>query len=117
MLFGKIPWGDVWIGISVLFATTGCVILCRFLLRKLRTWRIQRFLQHRSALASSDAQGLTQHDKQVLRKKVQQSRMERFRKSFAFQGNADFYIGWGILIVLSILLVLLALRNGFHKGW
>ena len=111
----KIPWNDVAIGMTVLLVTTGFVILCRFLLRKLRTWRIQRFLRHRSELAPPNAKNLTQHDKQILRKKAQQSRVERFKKSFALQGNADFYIGWGIFIVLSILLVLLALRSGFHK--
>ena len=111
----KIPWKDVSIGIIVLLVTTSCVILCRFLLRKLRTWRIQRFLRHRSELTPPGAQDLTQHDKQVLMKKAEQSSVERFKKSFALQGNVDFYIGWGTLIVLGILLVLLALRNGFHK--
>ena len=84
-----LPLTDWCIGAMVLFATTGTVILCRFLLRKWRSWRIQRFLDQRSALASPGDQKLTTYDKQVLTKKVRQSGNERLEKSFAFQGNLD----------------------------
>ena len=99
----------------VLFATTGAVILCRFLLRKWQSWRIQRFLEHRSALASPSDPKLTTYDKQVLTKKVRQSGNERLEKSFAFQGNADLYVAIGLFGLAMVALIVLALANGFHK--
>ena len=88
----------------VLFATTGTVILCRFLLRKWQSWRIQRFLDQR-----------TTYDKQVLTKKARQSGNERLEKSFAFQGNADLYVAIGLFGLAMVALVVLAVANGFHK--
>ncbi len=110
-----LPLADWCIGAMVLFSVTGAIILCRFLLRKWRSWRIQRFLAERSGLASPGAQKLTAHDKQVLAKKVQQSGNQRLEKSFAFQGNADLYVAIGLFGLAMIALVVLAVANGFHK--
>ena len=110
-----LPLTDWCIGAMVLFATIGTVILCRFLLRKWRSWRIQRFLDQRSALASPGDQKLTTYDKQVLTKKVRQSGNERLEKSFAFQGNLDLYVAIGLFGLAMVALVVLALANGFHK--
>lgn len=110
-----LPLTDWFLGATVLFATTGTVILCRFLLRKWQAWRIQKFLDQRTALASPGAQKLTAHDKQVLTKRIRQSGNERLEKSFAFQGNADLYVAIGLFGLAMIALVLLALANGFHK--
>lgn len=110
-----LPLTDWCIGATVLFTTTGAVILSRFLLRKWRSWRIQRFLAQRSVLASPGAQKLTTHDKQVLAKKVQQSGNQRLEKSFAFQGNADLYVAIGLFGLAMLALVILAVANRFHK--
>ena len=99
----------------VLFATTGTIILCRFLLRKWQSWRIQRFLDQRAALTSPGDQKLTTYDKQVLTKKVRQSGNERLEKSFAFQGNVDLYVAIGLFGLAMVALVVLAIGNGFHK--
>ena len=110
-----LPLTDWCIGATILFATTGAVILSRFLLRRWRSWRIQQFLVQRSVLASPGAQKLTAHDKQVLAKKVQQSGNQRLEKSFAFQGNADLYVAIGLFGLAMVALVVLAIANGFHK--
>ncbi len=110
-----LPLTDWCIGATILFATTGAVILSRFLLRRWRSWRIQQFLVQRSVLASPGAQKLTAHDKQVLAKKVQQSGNQRLEKSFAFQGNADLYVAIGLFGLAMVALVVLAVANGFHK--
>ncbi len=110
-----LPLTDWCIGATVLFATTGAIILSRFLLRKWRSWRIQQFLVQRSVLASPGTQKLTAHDKQVLAKKVQQSGNQRLEKSFAFQGNADLYVAIGLFGLAMVALVVLAVANGFHK--
>ena len=117
---GKIlPWHlpltDWLLGATVLFATTGTVILCRFLLRKWKAWQIQKFLDERSSLASPGNQELTAHDKQVLTRRIRQSGNERLEKSFAFQGNADLYVAIGLFGLATLALVFLALANGFHK--
>ncbi|MDE0689508.1 MAG: hypothetical protein OXI61_15180 [Candidatus Poribacteria bacterium] len=117
---GKIlPWHlpltDWLLGATVLFAATGTVILCRFLLRRWREWRIQKFLDQRAALASPGAQKFTAYDKQLLTKRIRQSGNERLEKSFAFQGNADLYVAIVLFGLAMFALVLLALANGFHK--
>ena len=110
-----LPLTDWCIGAMVLFTVTGTVILCRFLLRKWQSWRIQRFLDQRAALTSPSEQKLTTHDKQVLTKKARQSGNERLEKSFAFQGNADLYVAIGLFGLAMVALVVLAVANGFHK--
>ena len=110
-----LPLTDWCLGATVLFATTGTVILCRFLLRKWQSWRIQRFLDQRAALASPGEQQLTTHEKQILTKKFRQSGNERLEKSFAFQGNLDLYVAIGLFGLAMIALVVLAVANGFHK--
>ena len=109
------PLTDWLLVATVLFATTSTVILCRFLLRKWRTWRIQKFLEQRSALASPGAQKFTAHDRQRLTRKIQQSRNDRLEKSFAFKGNADLYVAIGLFGLAMTSLVFLAIANGFHK--
>ena len=64
---GKIlPWHlpltDWLLGATVLFATTGTVILCRFLLRRWKAWRIQKFLEQRAPLASPGVQKFTAYN-------------------------------------------------------
>lgn len=110
-----LPLTDWLFGATVLFATTGAIILCRFLMRKWKASQIQKFLEQRSALASPGAQQLTAHDKQVLTKRIRQSGNERLEKSFAFQGNADLYVAIGLFGLAMIALVFLAIANGFHK--
>ena len=110
-----LPLTDWCIGAMVLFAAIGTVILCRFLLRRWKSWRIQRFLEQRAALTSPGEQKLTTYDKQVLTKKVRQSGNERLEKSFAFQGNADLYVAIGLFGLAMVALVVLAVANGFHK--
>ena len=110
-----LPLTDWCLGATVLFATTGAIILCRFLLRKWQSWRIQKFLDQRSVLASPGAQKLTAYDKQLLTKRIRQSGTERLEKSFAFQGNLDLYIAIGLFGLAMIALVVLAVANGFHK--
>ena len=107
---GKIlPWHlpltDWLLGATVLFAATGTVILCRFLLRKWQTWQIQKFLDQRSALASPGEQKLTTYDKQALTRRIRQSGNERLKKSFAFQGNADLYVAIGLFGLAMIALI------------
>ena len=110
-----LPLTDWCIGAMVLFATTGTIILCRALWRKWQSWRTQRFLEQRAALASPGEQKLTTYDKQVLTKKVRQSGNERLAKSFASQGNMDLYVAVGLLGLAMIALIVLAVANGFHK--
>lgn len=110
-----LPLSDWCIGAAFLFATTGAVILGRFLIRRWRSWRTEQFLARRSALATSGTQKLTTHDKQELKKKVRQSETQRLEKSFAFQGNMDLYVAIGLFGLAMLALVVLAVANGFHK--
>lgn len=110
-----IPWTDILIFMGVGIAGTGGVVLCRFLLRKWQTWRIQQHLNRRAALATPGAKGFTQHDKAPLAKKCEDARRARFQKSFARLGHADFYITAGIFIVICAILVVLAIVKKFQK--
>ena len=85
-----LPLTDWCIGAMVLFATTGAIILCRFLLRKWQSWRIQRFLDQRTALTSPGDQKLTTYDKQVLTKKVRQSGNDAWKKVLPSKGMLIF---------------------------
>ena len=97
-----LPLTDWLLGATVLFATTGTVILCRFLLQRWRKWRIQKFLDQRAALASPGAQKFTVYDKQLLTRRIRQSGNERLEKSFAFKGNADLYVAIGLFILVIV---------------
>lgn len=112
---GMIPWTYILIFMGAGIAGTGGVVLCRFLFRKWRTWRIQQHLTRRAAVATPGAQGLTQHDKTTLAKKRKDARRARLKKSFARLGHADFYIATGIFILICTILVILALFSKFHK--
>lgn len=110
-----IPWKDVCIATIALLLTASGVVFCRFLMRKWEEWRTQNFLQRRAATTVPGVQGFTAYDKQLLTQERERSRIEQWKKSFAFRGNSDLYAAFGLFILAVLLLVVLALGNQFHK--
>ncbi|MDE0423518.1 MAG: hypothetical protein OXN25_01480 [Candidatus Poribacteria bacterium] len=106
------PWKELCIGFSSFAALVVLVVLVR---PKWRAWQIQRLLKRRDALASSRPQGLTTSQKHVLTQKARRMRLEGLKKSAAFRSKAVFYIVFGALILITTVMILLALRQGFQS--
>ena len=107
-----VPWKELCMGLSS-FAALATLIF--FVLPKWRAWHIQRVLNRRAALATPRPQGLTAAEKHLLRQKARRTRIEGFRKSAVFQSKTTFYIVWSALILITIVMILLALRQGFQS--
>lgn len=107
-----VPWKELCIGISSFAALVALIVL---VLPKWRTWQIQRFLNRRAALASPRPPKLTASEKHVLTQKARRARIEGLKKSADFRSKTTFYIVWGALILITIVMILLALRQGFQR--
>ena len=102
---------DMLIGAAVLIGSVGCVLIFRFLYKK---WKNQRTFHTTSAALSSEKKGFTQHQKQVLAQKIQETRVDNLKKSFAGEDNSNYMILATIgLIVIALLWLLHAISKGF----
>jgi hypothetical protein len=99
------------IGAAVLMGTVGCVLIFRLLHRK---WKNQRTPHITSAALSSEKKGFTQHQKQILAQKIQETRSSNLKKSFAGEDNSNYMILATVgLIVIALLWLLHAISKGF----
>lgn len=107
-----VPWKELCMGLSS-FAALATLIF--YVLPKWRTWHIQCVLNRRAALATPRPQGLTVAEKHVLTQKARRTRIEGVRKGAALRSKTTFYIVWSALILITIVMILLALRQGFQS--
>lgn len=106
-----LPYTDMLIGAAVLIGTVGCVLIFRFLHRK---WKSQQTPRATPALLPSKKKGFTQHQKQMLSQKIQETRISNLKKSFAGEDNSNYMILATIgLIVIALLWLLHAISKGF----
>ena len=105
-----LPYTDMLIGAVVLIGTVGCVLIFRFLHRK---WKSQQTPRATSAVPSKK-KGFTQHQKQILSEKIQETRISNLKKSFAGEDNSNYMIlATIVLIVIALLWLLHAISKGF----
>ena len=71
---------DLLIGAAVLFGTVGCVIIFRILYRK---WKSRIYRSTPSDLLPTQKKNLTEYDKRMLADKINESRRNNIKKSFA----------------------------------
>ena len=100
----SLPYTDMLIGAAVLIGTVGCVLIFRFLHRK---WKKQQTHHATSVVLPSEKKGFTEHQKQVLVQKIQESRMSNLKKSFAGEDNSKGMIFATIGLIMIVLLWLL----------
>ena len=106
-----LSYTDMLIGAGALLGTVGCVLIFRFLHKK---WKNRQTLHVASAVPSSKKKGFTQHQKQVLSQKIQETRTSNLKKSFAGEDNSIYMILATIgLIVIVLLWLLQAISKGF----
>ena len=107
----SLPYTDMLIGAAVLIGTVGCVLIFRFLHRK---WKSHQIPHTTSAVLPSKKKGFTQHQKQVLSQKIQETRISNIKKSFvggvSSKGMIFATIG---LIVIVLLWLLHAISHRF----
>ncbi len=107
----SLPYADMLIGAAVLIGTVGCVLIFRFLHRK---WKSHQIPHTTSAVLPSKKKGFTQHQKQVLSQKIQETRISNIKKSFvggvSSKGMIFATIG---LIVIVLLWLLHAISHRF----
>ena len=107
----SLPYTDMLIGAAVLIGTVGCVLIFRFLHRKRKSHQIPHTT---SAVLPSKKKGFTQHQKQVLSQKIQETRISNIKKSFvggvSSKGMIFATIG---LIVIVLLWLLHAISHRF----
>ena len=97
----SLPYTDILIGVAVLAGTVGVVILFRFLYTK---WKSQRYNPTLSVPSHPQKRNLTQHERQALTQKIQETRTKNLKKSFAGEDNSKGMIFATIGLILIILL-------------
>ena len=103
---------DMFIGAAALIGIVGCVLIFRFLHRK---WKNRQLSHVTSAALPSEQKGFTQHEKRVFAQKVQETRTNNLKKSFAGKDNSTYMILATIgLIVIVLLWLLHAISKGFN---
>jgi hypothetical protein len=108
----SLPYTDMLIGAAVLLGTVGCILIFRFLHRK---WKNQQTSHTTSAVLPSEKKGFTQHQKQVLSQKIQETRISNLKKSFVGEVSPKGMIFATIgLIVIVLLWLLHAISQRFH---
>ncbi len=100
----SLPYTDILIGAAALVGTVGAVVLFRFLYRK---WKNQRYTATPPGLARSRTSDLTQHERRVLSEKIQETRTNNLKKSFAGEDSSRWMIFATIGLILVVLLWLL----------
>ena len=106
-----LSYTDMLIGAAALIGIVGCVLIFRFLHKK---WKNQQTLHTTSTVLPSEKKAFTQHEKQGLSEKIQESRINNLKKSFAGEDNSTYMILATIgLIVIALLWLLHAISKGF----
>jgi len=102
---------DILIGAAALIGIVGCVLIFRSLHRK---WKNRQLSHIASVVPPSKKKGFTQHEKQVFAQKIQETRINNLKKSFAGEDNSTYMILATIgLIVIALLWLLRAISKGF----
>ncbi len=102
---------DMLIGAAVLIGSVGCVLIFRLLHKK---WKSRQTSHVASAVPPSEKKGFTQHQKRILSQKIQETRTNNLKKSFAGEDNSTYMILATIgLIVIALLWLLHAISQGF----
>ena len=99
-----LSYTDLLIGGVVLIGTVGSVLIFRFLHRK---WKKQQTPHTTSVVLPSEKKGFTQHQKQVLVQKIQETRISNLKKSFAGEVSSKGMIFATIGLIVIVLLWLL----------
>lgn len=97
----SLPYVDILIGVAALVGTVGIVILFRFLYTK---WKRQRYNPTLPGPSRSQKSDLTQHERQALTRKIQETRTNNLKKSFAGEDSSKGMIFATIGLILIILL-------------
>ena len=100
----SLPYTDMLIGAGVLIGTVGCVLIFRFLHRK---WKKQQTPHTTSVALPSEKKGFTQHQKQALGQKIQETRISNLKKSFAGEDSSKGMIFATIGLIVIVLLWLM----------
>ena len=104
---------DILIGVAILFGTVGCVVLFRILYRK---WKSGIYRRNPSNLLPTQKKNLTEYEKQMLADKINESRRDNIKKSFAGTVSSKGMIFATIgLIVLALLRVAYLVSENFHR--
>ena len=102
---------DILIGAVALIGIVGGVLIFRFLHRK---WKNRQLSHITSAVLPSEKKGFTQHEKRVFAQKIQETRTNNLKKSFAGEDNSTYMILATVgLIVIAVLWLLHAISKGF----
>lgn len=108
-----LPFKDILIIIGVLFGTVGCIIVFRILYRK---WKSRIYRRTPSDILPAQKKNMTDYDKRILADKINESRKDNIKKTFA--GTVSSY-GMIFATIGLILLVLLwfthAILERFHR--
>ena len=100
----SLPYTDMIIGVAALVGTVGLVILFRFLYTQ---WKNQRYNLTPPRSSRSQTSDLTQYEKEALAQKIQETRTNNLKKSFAGEDNSRWMIFATIGLILVVLLWLL----------
>jgi hypothetical protein len=104
---------DLFIGAAVLFGTVGCVIIFRILYRK---WKSRIYRRTLSDLLPTQKKNLTEYDKRMLAEKINESRKNNIKKTFAGKVSSKSMIFATIgLIVIVLLWFAHAITERFHR--
>ncbi len=104
---------DALIGAAALFGTVGCVVIFRILYRK---WKSRIYRRNPSDLLPTQKKNLTEYEKQMLADKINESRKDNIKKSFAgtVSSKSMIFVTIG-LIVLALLWVAYLVSEKFHR--
>ena len=100
----SLPYTDIIIGVAALVGTVGLVILFRFLYMR---WKNQRYNLTPPRSSRSQTSDLTQYEKEALAQKIQETRTNNLKKSFAGEDSSRWMIFATIGLILVVLLWLL----------
>lgn len=100
----SLPYTDILIGVTTLVGTVGVVILFRFLYTK---WKSQRYNPTPPGPSRSPKRNFTRHERQALTQKIQETRTNNLKKSFAGEDSSKGMIFATIGLILIVLLWLL----------
>lgn len=108
-----LPITDILIGAAVLFGTVGCVVIFRILYRK---WKSRIYRRTPSDLLPTQKKNLTEYEKRMLAEKINESRRDNIKKSFAGTVSSKSMIFATIgLIVLVLLWFTHIILERFHR--
>ncbi len=108
-----LPFTDILIIVAVLFGSVGCVVILRILYRK---WKSRIYRRTPSDILPVQKKNMTDYDKRILADKINESRRDNIKKTFA--GTVSSY-GMIFATIGLILLVLLwfthIILERFHR--